>query len=845
MLKRTVSVVAFGGLMALSVSAASSFGADVVAAQPNDVPARGVSSQEPAKVWEFAFVSGNGRMGAMVFGDPAHETIIANHCRLFAPLGSREIVPDLAKHLPELRRVIREQGYGKAMDYFLGRAKEQGFPGIMPTDPFHPGFFVNVRQEADGPISDYVRTENFETGEIQVRWRDAKGMFSRRLFVSRTANVIAFCLIGPKPGGLNCELQFQPAASDLVEREQQTSAEWVTYHNVYARGKGGYDAVVRIVARGGQTRAEGDKVRVSGAEEVLLLMRIVPWKTPLPKDRSNAWAYSPDSPDFAAGRPGVYEPSPALAESSVVAYRTAEDASALMPKIKESLAAVPADYAALLAPHAKAHGGLFNRVTLDLGGGEERNQPTEALLDLAAREKRLPAALLEKMFDAGRYMFICSAGELPPNLQGIWTGTWRPAWSGDFTLDTNLQAAVGSGLSANMLECMEGYFRLIESFVPDCRENARKIYGCRGILTNSRASNNCLMLHWGGGWPGQFWTAGAGWLAHWFYDYYLYTGDRDFLSKRTVPLLKEIAAFYEDFLWVDETGKYRFSPSFSPETEMGDNATMDIAVTKEVLTNLVAACEELGVEKDGVARWKAMLAKMPPCRVNEQGELSEWALPGHREHYGHRHHAHLYPVFQSHEFTPEETPELWEAAKAALRKKIDSSGEQSSFGRMQAGLAAAYLGMAEEAFGRLAIMAVRKSMYPSLITSHEPGQGIFNTDANGSIPELVNSLLVFSRPGRLDLLPALPQALPRGSLSGILARGQIKIDRLAWDKPAGKITLDLTSGKDQTLTLGLRQAAAIKTVEAHGAEVKESARGANCREVSVKAGRTARLELAF
>ena len=100
-------------------------------------------------------------------------------------------------------------------------------------------------------------------------------------------------------------------------------------------------------------------------------------------------------------------------------------------------------------------------------------------------------------------------------------------------------------------------------------------------------------MHWGG-WPGQFWMSGAGWLAHWFYDYYLYTGDRDFLARRTVPLLKEIALFYEDMLFVDEGGRYRFSPSYSPETLTADNATMDVAVAREVLGNLLAACETLG-----------------------------------------------------------------------------------------------------------------------------------------------------------------------------------------------------------------------------------------------------------
>lgn len=90
---------------------------------PEGLPSHGSVSRQPAKSWEQAFVTGNGRLGAMMFGDPINDTVVANHCRLFAALGNREIVPDL-------RKTIREKGYGAAMSFFLGKAREQGYPGI-------------------------------------------------------------------------------------------------------------------------------------------------------------------------------------------------------------------------------------------------------------------------------------------------------------------------------------------------------------------------------------------------------------------------------------------------------------------------------------------------------------------------------------------------------------------------------------------------------------------------------------------------------------------------------------------------------------------------------------------
>ncbi|NBV48438.1 MAG: hypothetical protein EBR95_05220 [Verrucomicrobia bacterium] len=753
----------FSRLLTL-IAAACVFSAATVLAEP---PARGVWSKTPGKRWEDAFVTGNGRMGAMLFGGPESETFVANHCRLFLPLGSHEIVPDLAKHLPELRELIRKTDYGEGMKFYLGKAKEQGFPGMLWTDKFHPGVIFRIKQPPAGKVRDYERTENFATGEVVERWKDDRGEFRRRAFVSRTENVIALHVTGPAA----CELDFSPLEHELIEVRQAASDEWVNGHHIYRKGKGGFDTAVRIVRR--------DEGR-----DTLVLIRIAPWKTPVPKDRSDAWACSPDHPDFRT--PGVYQPAPPLADSSVVAYLNEADSRALLPQLKAALAAVSTDYEALLAPHAKAHGELFGRVTLDLGGGADRARTSEELLDLAKRENRLRPALMEKMYDAGRYMIICSAGESAPNLQGIWTGSWTANWSGDYTLNSNLQAAVAAGCSANLGDLMEGYFRLMEGFYPDWRLNARRIYGCRGFFTNSRASNNALQLHWGG-FKGVFWTAGCGWLASFFTDYAEYSGDREFLAKRCVPLLKEVVAFYEDFLTeTDADGRVAFFPSYNPESSSGVNATMDVAVAREMLTKLIAACRELNIESESVPKWEALLAKLAPYPVDRNGEIPEY--PGGRVQPKHRHHSQLYPCFQSFDPLFESDARLRAAAQATVRAKIaaaDNGGEDSSFGRVQAGTSAAFLGMAQEAYGRLEVMATRRSMHPSLITAHNPGPRTFNTDGNGGIPQIANLMLLFSRVDRIDLLPALPKEWPAGGVQGLRARGGFEVD-LTWS--AGRLT---------------------------------------------------------
>lgn len=773
------------------------------------LPRHGTASVVPAKKWEDSLVAGNGIMGALLAGDPVSDKLIVNHCKLWLPLGSREIVPDLGNVLPEWRRVIGEKGYEAGHKFFLERARQQGWDGhLVWTDPFHPGFVLRLEagESTVGQVRDYARFQDYAKGEAWVEWRTDDGEFSRHMFVSRTENVAVLQLTAP-PGKLTCKLWMDPVSNTLIRSSIRHQPGLIAAHNVYVKGKGGYDAAVRVTAEGGKVSCEGETIRISGADSALLVMRIEPWKTPL--EGSEAWPYSPENPDFEKEKVTA-------SQRAFVAYQPR-----VLEQLQQELTAMSTDYRQLLARHAAAHGAIFNRVSLDLNADPaERVMSSEALLDLAKREQRLPAALLERMYDAGRFVFLCSAGpDTPPNLFGIWTGTWQPAWSGDYTLDTNLQLDIQSALSGNMAEALAGYFNLMESFLPDFRTNARKLYGCRGILSGSRASNTGIHLHWDQGWPGEIWTPGAAWLAHWFYDYYLYTGDETFLRERAIPWMKECAEFYEDFLRGTENaqGHYTFRPSFSAENGWADNATQDISICRELLGNLIAACETLKLETAGVARWRAMLEKLPPYLINEEGQLQEWSTPGKAENNNHRHLMHLYGAFESDEFNEEADPKLYEAARVALRNRLKFAKETSAHGYMHSGLAATALNMPEEAYGRLKVLATERSMYPSLVTSHEPGPQILCDDANGAIPQIVNRMLAQSKPGRLALLPALPSTLPRGEIRGIRAKGQLGIDRLAWDTKAGTLQANVTSPIHQEFILVLPYGAKVDELQINGA----------------------------
>jgi alpha-L-fucosidase 2 len=750
---------------------------------------RSLVSSQPARRWEEALVTGNGNMGVMVFGRPYAETLVVNHCKLYLPLGNREIVQDFAASMPVFKAAGLKAGRdGPAVVHKMMQARAT--QKIVPTDPFHPAFLLSLNMGRKGELGAYQRVQDLSKGEVTVRWSDEQGDWQRSLLVSRSDNVVALHIRGPA-GKVDCELALD-MKHELIEPEIHAADGWLSAHTRYVKGKGGYDSLLRVTTVGGSTQSRDETIRVSGADQVLVLMQVRTWKTPLPPEQSEAWAYSPRHPDFGPG------------------HKTH-----LLADMKRALGQMPASYEALLTPHARVHSAMFKRVSLDLKAGSARETSSEALLERAANEGEMSPALIERMYDACRYLTICSTGERPANLQGIWTGTWKPAWSGDYTLDSNLQLEVQSLLSCNLPELMHPYFDLVESWLPECRLNARKFYGCGGAMSNARASNTCLLLHWDP-WPGEQAISCLGWLAHFFYDYYLFTGDKVFLAERVVPLLQEVVLFYEDLLQgtEDEQGHYRFFISYSPEHRLYANASFDIGVAKAMLSYLIEASKVIDLDPAQVARWLALLAKMPPYLINAAGELQEWAWPGVQEDYNQRHHSHFLPLYQFNEFDPLKTPALWKANARAFEQKVthwlhnfeNSNSNHITHGMANQGQCAARLGRGDIVYEVLTRFATKQYLYPSFMMSYWPGLKGYGFDPIGTLPDIVNNSLIYAWGGTVDLLPALPDAWPQGSVRGIRLRGQIQVEDLTWNRPGGRIELSLNSGADQSLALRLPQA---------------------------------------
>ncbi|WP_327319803.1 glycosyl hydrolase family 95 catalytic domain-containing protein [Streptomyces sp. NBC_01235] len=734
------------------------------------MPVHSIHDTQPADRWEDAFLSGNGEYGIMVFGHPHRERIVHNHHRYVLPnesLGMRP--PPVAARLENVRHLVlageREQAQREFSD---GRA-------MAWTQSFHPGHVLHVDAAAEeGPVERYRRVTDFATGEVRVTWSDGEREWARRAFVSRTDAVAVVEITGPRLDltiRLSGELPDRPSdVTFTMSAEAGGDGEAsLAVVGAYPSGPGaaGFAGVTRAVVTGGRVGAEGDTVRVEGATRVVLLTRM--------------------------------------------------DRSAPLPRtdvLRTTLAELAPEYDELLARHAPVHGELYGRAELDLGVPDSaRSLPVSELL-ARADPKVLDNALVEALFHSGRYLLLSSSGVLPPRLTGLWLGAWGAAWSGDYTTDANINLQMAGAVLTGMPELIAPYAALIGGQIEDWRTNARTIYGARGVLAPSRTDGeHGLLFHLDDDWPWTMWLAGADWLLFPLHEYWQATGDDDFLARTLAPWLIEAAVFFEDFLTrEDDDGHVVLVPSYSPEVgpkdergAAGVNATMDVAAARHALSTAADVCTHLGIEQAATVRWRALAERLPPYRVDDHGALAEWAWPGLETADDHRHVSHLYPVWPLHDITPDDTPDLAAAAREALLRRGDEN--MSAHGSLHRALCAARLKDGETARANVLKIVGRNMIFRSLMTSHNPDLEIYNADAAHCLPAVVVEMLLDSRPGTLELLPALPPEWRSGSLRGIATRAGVSVAEMTWDVTAGFARVVLTSPLERDVTLVYRGAA--------------------------------------
>lgn len=768
----------------------------------NVVPRRGFCSTAPGATLSEGLTSGNGAMNIEMTCDPYSEQILFRHESLLMPWKRPLEAPKVADIFPQVRQMVLDGKYREAIEFAFQEMEKGPIKRNTWGHPTIPAFLMRLDFPKTASVKDYLRTVDFESSEAKIYWNDERGEWLRQTFTSRPDNVVVQWLTAPKGQSVNVRIALsgsrrrrRPNSAFRQETSLATSSgeseiqrDFNEQRLIYkcrldpSTDNSGYAGVIRVVRDGGSARMEDGTLVIEKASSVMLLTRI-------------EW--------FAD-----------YSEEKVEALRLAVEQ--LIP-----------DYQAMVERHRKVQSEALNRVTVDFGGASQYGMSTEELLaDQRSRLDYSPA-LLEKIFEMGRYWFILTSGKYC-------------SMSAEVNANINLQIA--PGVQGDHREGMDAYFNWMESLAPDFRINAKNIFGMRGTHYNlwpdkgmgvtfhySSASNS------GEIWPHPYWLSAGGWCLRPFWDHYLVTGDLEFLRNRMVPAYKELAWFYEDFLTVtDKDGNYIFVPSFSPENNPGNtspsemlviNASMDIAVCREVLTNLVVACETLGTDADNVTKWKAMLEKLPPYLLEPDGTMKEWSWPTLQERYNHRHLSHLYGAWPGDEIDPDRTPQLARGAVMADRRRTPE--RLAAHGRCQRALIGARLKDNFTVDTELRQLIEQGYVNTTLRCSHDPYVGPM-PDAQGGIPAIMMEMLAYARPGVIEVLPALPPSLVKGSINGMLARTFARIDKLAWDMEARTVDVTITSVRKQDVTLIARYGIETITASAGVLAAKPQPGKANC-----------------
>lgn len=757
-------------------------------------PDKGFVSWLPAAKWEDALLTGNGTIGAMTMGYPFDETIIFNHALLFWP-GEKPIVPpNMGADLDSVRQLFFDGKWEEAAKYPVNKWKAAGLGDKKWTDGYVSAVDLDIQTEPSNIVR-YQRMTNYTTGENIVNWEDAEGIHTRSLFVSRDNNMAIMNISGEGTINSTFELKRHPFSWDMWGEMNKRFAShefkafsdgFMTYKAIYGEPHEGspigYQCIAKVVQKGGEMLTEGNAINVINADEVTVFFTIIPIE---------------------------------------------KDADIDLVRLKRQININTYDeYSNMLAKHCAIHAEMYNRCQLNLNATDEEKRMTSETLVLKARRGTTPG-IMQRQFEAARYNILCSTGTNPPNLQGIWSGTWTPPWSSDFTHDGNVAVAVSNMLNGNMPELLESFFNYHEKLLPYYRENAKQLYGAKGIHIPAHTSNHGYNNHFDETWCLSYWNGGAGWTSSYFYDYYLFTGDKQFLAERAYPFMKESIAFWEDMLIKGDNGKYIVVPSYSPENNPLEhkwqnciNATMDIAIIKQLLRNCISASEVLGIDLDKQKQWKKMLSDMPAYQIADNGVLKEWMWPGFTDNQAHRHASHLYGLYEVPDPEIAASKPLQEAAKKTITERMkiryQQNGGEMAFGMCHLAWAAENLGDTETAYN-IATWLSRFYWTKGMATTHNPGE-LFNMDISGGFPSVLTRMLATSAIGSVSLQPALPKQWRKGSITGVAMRGQITLNSLEWAN--GHTTALITSAVDQKIKVDLPRTAKDITVNGKTASNK-------------------------